>query len=662
MAPTVDNASIPEQAAAPSAAPVNGSPQPQPQTPLVGVAVGLSVYRRLLPFLKPHTWRLVGAMLTNIAAALLDAFSVALLIPFLNTLFDRPALEIKAGWVSGLLHATVGQLMVPDDKMLSLRNVILVVMVVVVAKNLLIWFSGQLGAELQEYVTRDLRNTVYRHMARLPLTYFTRTKSGQIISRVLNDTFETRLVLTQIVTQSLQAVALIGATIAFLFDISWQLTVISLGIVPILSLVLQPLLRKLRRGNRRRGNQHGEMASVLQETVSGIRLVKSFGAEDFEEQRFTRASDTYASTTVRLTKLSFLAPPVTEVIGMLIAVTVLWVGARQVLLQHSLTGADLITFLVFVLRLLQPLKQLTAVRATAQSSLASAERLFDILDTPSEQERDRGTVRMDAFRSDVSFENVGFAYERTGAHHEVSVLEDVSFQACRGDVVALVGASGAGKTTLVDLIPRFYEPTSGRISVDGVDTRTVTLDSLRALIGIVSQDTVLFHDTVRNNLAYGSGDQYSDAQVESAARAANAHSFIEALPDGYATLLGERGTRLSGGQRQRIAIARALLLDPPILILDEATSALDTESERLVQAAIDRLLEGRTVFVIAHRLSTVRNASQILVLDRGRIVERGTHDELRERGGVYSRLYDMQFRGSPQSDPSGHMTPVPSFS
>ena len=662
MAPTVDNASIAEHTVSPPAAPVN-TPQQAPVQPTpAGATAGLSVYRRLLPFLKPHTWRLVGAMLTNIAAALLDAFSVALLIPFLNTLFDRPALDIKAGWVSGLLHATVGQLMVADDKMLSLRNVILVVMVVVIAKNLLVWFSGQLGAELQEYVTRDLRNSVYRHMARLPLTYFTRTKSGQIISRVLNDTFETRLVLTQIVTQSLQAVALIGATIAFLFDISWQLTVISLGVVPILSLVLQPLLRKLRRGNRRRGNQHGEMASVLQETVSGIRLVKSFGAEAFEEQRFTRASDTYASTTVRLTKLSFLAPPVTEVIGMLIAVTVLWVGARQVLLQHSLTGADLITFLVFVLRLLQPLKQLTAVRATAQSSLASAERLFDILDTPSEQERDGGTVRMDAFQSGVSFENVSFAYERTGTHHEVSVLEDVSFQARRGDVVALVGASGAGKTTLVDLIPRFYEPTSGRISVDGVDTRTVTLDSLRALIGVVSQDTVLFHDTVRNNLAYGSGDRYSDAEIEAAARAANAHAFIEALPDGYATMLGERGTRLSGGQRQRIAIARALLLDPPILILDEATSALDTESERLVQAAIDRLLEGRTVFVIAHRLSTVRNASQILVLDRGRIVERGTHDELRERHGVYSRLYDMQFRGSAQSDPTGNMTPVPSFS
>jgi ATP-binding cassette, subfamily B, bacterial MsbA len=346
---------------------------------------------------------------------------------------------------------------------------------------------------------------------------------------------------------------------------------------------------------------------------------------------------------------------------MLIAVTILWVGARQVLVDRSLTGADLITFLVFVLRLLQPLKQLTAVRATAQSSLASAERLFDILDTPSELERDRGTVRVTAFTRELRFQNVGFMYEGTGNHREAAVLQDVSFCAGRGDVVALVGASGAGKTTLVDLIPRFYEPTSGSITIDGIDTRDVTLESLRSLIGIVSQDTVLFHDTVRNNLAYGSEQQYSDAQVEAAARAANAHAFITALPDGYDTLLGERGTRLSGGQRQRIAIARALLLDPPILILDEATSSLDTESERLVQAAIDRLLEGRTVFVIAHRLSTVRNATKILVLDKGKIVERGTHDEPRAQHGVYSRLYDMQFRSTPRTDAVHGVTPVPSF-
>jgi subfamily B ATP-binding cassette protein MsbA len=270
-------------------------------------------------------------------------------------------------------------------------------------------------------------------------------------------------------------------------------------------------------------------------------------------------------------------------------------------------------------------------------------------------------VHVTSFTRDVRFENVGFAYETTGSHHLAPVLRDVSFDARCGDVVALVGASGAGKTTLVDLIPRFYEPTSGVITLDGVDTRDVTLESLRSLIGIVSQDTVLFHDTVRNNLAYGASDRYTDAEVEAAARAANAHGFISALPDGYATLLGERGTRLSGGQRQRMAIARALLCDPPILILDEATSALDTESERLVQAAIDRLLEGRTVFVIAHRLSTVQHASQILVLDKGQIVERGTHDELRAHNGVYSRLYDMQFRTPQHVESASEATPVPSF-
>ncbi|MGI9091795.1 MAG: ABC transporter ATP-binding protein [Gemmatimonadaceae bacterium] len=605
---------------------------------------GFSVYRRLLPFLRPHAWRMAGAVVTNISAALLDVFSVALLVPFLNTLFDQPPLAIKAGWVSDLLHATVGPLMVEGDKMASLRHVIFVVIAAVVAKNILVWISGQLGASLQEYITRDLRNAVYRHLARLPLGYFTRTKSGQIISRVLNDTFETRLVLTQIVTQSLQAGALVLASIAFLLEISWQLSLIALVIVPILSLVLQPMLKKLRKGNRRRGNQHGEMTSVLQETVSGIRLVKSFGAEDYEQRRFVAASDTYARSTVRLTQLSYLAPPVTEVIGTLIAVTLLWIGARFVLVDRSLSGADLITFLIYVLRLLQPLKQITAVPATAQSSLASAERLFDILDTPAEYERDRGTHVVTEFKKDIVFDGVGFSYAAVPvAHDDDAVLRDISFRATRGDVIALVGASGAGKTTLVDLIPRLYDPTAGVISLDGVDTQAIALTSLRSLIGIVSQDTVLFHDTVRNNIAYGSGGKYTDAEIEAAARAANAHAFIAALPDRYNTLLGERGTRLSGGQRQRIAIARALLSDPPILILDEATSALDTESERLVQAAVDRLLQGRTVFVIAHRLSTVQHATQILVLDQGEIVERGTHQELLARRGVYSRLYQLQF-------------------
>jgi subfamily B ATP-binding cassette protein MsbA len=288
------------------------------------------------------------------------------------------------------------------------------------------------------------------------------------------------------------------------------------------------------------------------------------------------------------------------------------------------------------MRLLPPLKQLSQAPTIAQQSLAAAERLFEILDEPTEAQKDRGTREVRALSDAIVFSRVSFSYGGD------PVLRDVSFTARRGEVIALVGASGAGKSTLVDLIPRFIEPTEGCITLDGVDTREIRLPSLRALTGIVSQDTVLFNDTVRANIAYGALDQYTEAQVEAAARAANAHAFITELPLGYATTLGERGARLSGGQRQRIAIARALLTDPPILILDEATSALDTESERLVQEAIDRLLAGRTVFVIAHRLSTVTHATQILVLDRGSVVERGTHASLLAAGGTYARLHALQ--------------------
>jgi subfamily B ATP-binding cassette protein MsbA len=405
----------------------------------------------------------------------------------------------------------------------------------------------------------------------------------------------------------------------------------------VLGFSLQPMLKKLRRGNLRRGNVHGEMTSVLQETISGIRLVKASGAESYEESRFAEGSNKYARSSLKLTRLALLAPPITEIIGTLIAVLVLWIGAWQVLRDGTMTGATLLAFLTLVLRLLQPLKQLSQMRTTAQSSLASAERLFEILDSPAEFQRDRGTREKADFERDLRFEKLAFSYG------DAPVLTGIDLTARKGEVVALVGPSGSGKSTLVDLIPRFYEPTQGRVLLDGVDTREIKLTALRALTGIVSQETVLFHDTVRNNIAYGAPGKYTQSQIEAAARAANAHDFIMELPRGYDTLLGERGTRLSGGQRQRLAIARALLSDPPILILDEATSALDTESERLVQEAIDRLLRGRTVFVIAHRLSTIAHADQILVLDRGEIVEQGSHAELLARRGAYYRLYSLQF-------------------
>ena len=601
----------------------------------------MGIYRRLLRFLRPHAWRMSAAIASNIVASVLDAFAFTLLIPFLNALFKQPELiPANIGALSRLQRETVGLLMDQARPMASLRAVIFVILALVLAKNVFVWLGGQLGAGLQEYVTRDLRDALFRHLQRLPLAYFQRTKTGQIISTVLSDTEQTRLIMTEVVTRSLQNATMIVVNVGVLLMISARLTLLALVIAPLLTIALQPLLRRLRRGHRRLRGDYGEITSVLQEVVSGVRLVKSFRGEPYEDDRFTRASNTFATGAARIMRISFLSQPLTELIGTAIAVLILWIGAQQALAGGSLDGAQLIVFMIIVMRLLPPLKQLSQVPTTAQQSLAAAERLFAVLDQPAEPQLDTGTRAVDGLRDAIEFERVTFAYESE------PVLDDVSFRARRGDVVALVGPSGAGKSTLVDLIPRFYQPTGGRILLDGVDTKEIRLDSLRSLTGIVSQDTVLFNDTVLRNIAYGSAAARTREQVVQAARDANAHEFIMQLPDGYETVLGERGTRLSGGQRQRLAIARALLSDPPILILDEATSALDTESERLVQQAIDRLLAGRTVFVIAHRLSTIAHASQILVLDRGRVVERGTHDELLARRGVYHRLHSLQFRAA----------------
>jgi ATP-binding cassette, subfamily B, bacterial MsbA len=597
------------------------------------------MYRRLLVFLRPHRWRMVGTLACNIIAAVLDVFSLTLLIPFLNQLFGQPNISS----VSEFQRRLLGNLFDVSNRHVALRNIIAVILTAVVLKNLFVWASGQLGARLQEYVTRDLRNALYSHLQRLPLGYFIRVKTGDILARVLNDTQQTKQVITQAVTQSVQSVANVLVAVVTLLFMSWRLFLLAAVVAPLLIATLQPLLRRLRRGHRRLSNQYGEMTAVVQESVSGIRLVKSFAGEAYEESRFREESSRYARGMVRVTRISVLAQPITETLGTAIAVAILWVGARMVD-NGAMDGATLIAFLLIVMRTLQPLKQLSQVPTTAQQSLASAERIFEVLDSPTEASLDRGTVAPARFERALEFERVSFAYDKE------LVLTDVSLVAAKGDVIALVGASGAGKSTLVDLIPRFYEPTSGRILLDGVDTREIALPALRSFIGIVSQDTVLFNDTVRHNLAYGAAGKYSDEQIEQAARAANAHKFIAELPDGYNTVLGERGTRLSGGQRQRLSIARALLVDPPILILDEATSALDTESERLVQEAIDRLLEGRTVFVIAHRLSTIAHADQILVMDRGRVVEHGTHSALLARRGHYHRLHTLQFADGHNAD------------
>lgn len=595
-------------------------------------------WQRLYGFVRPHQGKLFAVVGLNLLAAIADVFSFTLLIPFLNALFGQRELIPGNSVLGNVLNRTIGFLL-QGEKMDALRNVILIILVAVAVKNVLIWLSGQIGSQLQEYVARDMRRQLYAHLLRLPLGWFTRNKVGQVIARMQNDTALAKAVVTELVTRSLWSSAQVVAALVAMFVTSWRLTLASLfGAAPAI-LLIQPVLRKLRKGHKRLGNEQGEMTSVIQETVSGIRLVKSYGAEQFEENRFGERNNRFAQGYVRVSRLTLLSQPITETLGTFTAVVLLWYGASLALATPpKMDPAMLITFLLYVMRLLQPLKQLSQVQPAAQQSLASAERVFEVFDAPTETAKDRGTVTDVKFDQEIRFNDVTFAYD---AETEPA-LQNISFSARKGEIVALVGSSGAGKSTLVDLIPRFIETTKGNITIDGVNLRTIKLEALRALTGIVSQDTVLFNDTVRANVAFGRRDATQE-QLDAAASAANALEFIRELPDGWDTNLGERGARLSGGQRQRLAIARALLSDPPILILDEATSALDAVSERLVQEAIDRLFLNRTVFVIAHRLATIQHANKILVLDRGRLVEEGTHSQLLALSGTYARLHALQF-------------------
>ena len=604
--------------------------------------------RRLLGFLTPYAPQVAASLVATAISSALDGFSFILLIPFLRALFGNTgglaAAHVSNG-VEKLLDATVGPLITGRPVGEAFRNVALVILLVVTIKNVLLYWSRLLSAKVQERVVRDMRGAMYAHLQGMRLDYFQRTKGGQLLTRMLADTEQAKQVFGDLLATLLQSLAQVIVYLTILFALSWQLTLLALVLAPLFGLTIRPLIRRLRRGLKSTLVERGELTSVMQETVAGVRLVKAYAAEGYELRRFKDAAERYARSMIRVQRAALLTSPVSETFGALATVVLLWVGANLATGAHPVMAPEsFVAFLFVALRLMVPAKNLANYPAQVQLGLAAGDRVTEILDEPALEAEATGERAAPPFQRAVAMERVTFAYDGLPP-----VLHDVSFEAKRGEIVAIVGPSGAGKSTLVDLLPRFYDPAQGRVLLDGVDCRGYTRDSLRTLMGIVSQETVIFNDSAAANIAYGALDRYTPAQIEAAARAANAHEFLARLPAGYDTLLGERGATLSGGERQRIAIARALLRDPPILILDEATSALDTESERLVQEAIDRLLEGRTVFVIAHRLSTIQHASQILVLDRGRLVERGRHEALVEQGGVYRRLYDLQF-GAERAD------------
>jgi subfamily B ATP-binding cassette protein MsbA len=609
----------------------------------------MNAYRRLMTYVRPFWKRMTLLSVVIALFASLSGVSLTLIPPFLRVILNKQPIDVAVEaqhhreglpLPAFVEHARVAAKVnfetwmyagSSDDRLVRFIWLLVAMMLV---KNVMGYVQTYQTEWLEQQVLFRIRRDVYAHILDLPLSYFDRERSGHLISRVTNDVTALRGAVIGVASSALRNILMTLVAVFILLNVSWRLTLLVVCIIPVNVFVVDLVGRKLKRRSHRAQEGMADMTANLEETIGGVRLVKSFGTHAHEQNRFGRASQRHMMHYIRMKLYGALSAPTSELLGTFSFAVVLWYGGHRVL-NGGLPAENLVMFVAAMLFVITPLKNLSKLSVLVQQALGSAQRVFAVLDTPGEPLGEG--KRAASFEREIHYDNVDFEYIAGEP-----VLRNVSFTAVRGDIVAIVGSSGAGKTTLVDLLPRFYPCTEGRILFDGVDTREFTLESLRSLMGIVTQETILFNDTVYNNISYGTSHADKDA-VERAAQAANAHDFILELPNGYETVVGDRGAQLSGGQRQRIAIARAILRDPQILIFDEATSALDSESEALVQEAMDRLLEGRTTFVIAHRLSTIRHADKILVLERGRLTEHGTHSELMTREGVYRRLYQIQF-------------------
>ena len=617
----------------------------------------LKIYLRLLGYVKPYKRHLTASITATVFYSLFSGVSVGLVIPLLDTLFNQvstqaaslPATASSLDRLRLQLESFVNQFLFAGTKSEALLRICFVIVAAFFLRNLFGYAQSYFMAFVEQGSMRDIRNALYRKIQELSIGYFTSERTGSLISRVTNDVFVINGGITASLVTMTKEPLLILVYLTIALFLSWKLTLLSLLVTPLMMIVIGRLGMKLHKEGNLSQRLIAELTAVLQETISGIKVVHSFGMEDYEVKKFEGHTGNYFKSILKMTHIRNLSSPVTEFLSIMTAGVIIYYGGMQVLHFHTLKPSDFITFLFAIFQIMPPVKELTTVSNRIYESSAAGKRIFELLDEQGKLPELPDAKEIREFRKEIRFDNVSFRYPesklgKTRRADGANVLKDISFSVRKGEVLAIVGPSGGGKSTLIDLIPRVYDPTQGAIYIDGLDLRTISIRSLRSLIGIVSQETILFNDTVRSNIAYGL-TECSQERVEQAARAANAHEFIEQLPQGYDTVIGERGTRLSGGQRQRMSIARALLKNPPIMIFDEATSSLDSESEMLVQDAIERLMENRTSIVIAHRLSTIKNADSIIVVDRGKIKQQGRHqDLLRQKGGLYRRLYEMQFR------------------
>lgn len=572
----------------------------------------MTLYLRILSYIKPYMHRLLFAMVCTIMAAAGNLY-----IPWIIKDMIDEVLADKNGTMLNWIAASI--------------------IAIFIVRGLFWYGQNYLMSYVGQSVIIDIRAAVFKKLQRLSVSFYDKNKTGTIMSYVTNDVNALQSAMVENTIEMItEGFILIGSVVAMIY-LDWRLTLFTVCTFPVVLWFMEFFGKKIRKTGDRIQERTADITSVLQESVASARVIKSFVREDYEVDRFDVENKANFRANMKNAQLMATLTPVVELVAAIGVTMIIWYGGNNVI-NGTITAGSLVAFLTYAVNISNPIKRLTRVIGNIQKALAAAQRVFMIIDMPEEIAESRDAKQLPEVSGKVEFQNVSFAYNDKG-----NVITDLSFSVKPGEVIAIVGPSGAGKSTIANLLPRFYDVNKGDIKIDGHSVREVTLDSLREQVGIVPQETMLFNGSVYNNILYGRLDATKE-EIEAAAKAANAHDFIMQLTDGYETKLGDRGVNLSGGQRQRIAIARAILKNPRILILDEATSALDTESERVVQEALDRLMVGRTSFVIAHRLSTVKNADKILVLEKGNLVESGTHDELLALDGLYAHLYKIQYR------------------